>query len=110
MHEENAGSGYASGLLEENEEDKQEQYRHTFPIFHDIYMDGKIDIASRHPFKRGAENDSLRLRDISRNIKIGSLRSLSDSSSSLQSLRKTEEMASQGNDAYERRSYTYRNN
>lgn len=107
LHEENAGSGYASGLLEENEEDKQEQYRHTFPRFHDIYMDGKIDIASRHPFKRGAKNDSLRLRDISRNIKIGSLRSLSDSSSSLESLRKTEERPSQGNDAYGRRRHQF---
>lgn len=107
LHEENAGSDYASGLLGENEEDKQEQYRHAFPRFHDIYMDGKIDIANRHPFKRGAKNDSSRLRDISRNIKIGSLRSLSDSSSSLESLRKTEESLSQGNDAYGRRRHQF---
>ena len=110
MHKENVGSGYASGLLGENKEDKQEQYKHTFPRFHYIYMDGKTNIARIHPFKRGAKSDSLRLRDIRRNIKICSLRSLSDSSSSLQSLRKTEERSSQGNNAYGRRSYTYKNN
>jgi len=107
LHGENAGNGCTSGLLGENEEDRQEQYRRRIPRFHDIYMDGKLDIASRHPFKRGAKNDSLRLRDNSRNTKMGSLRSLDDSSSSLEGLRKTEECSGQGNDAYGRRRHLF---
>lgn len=107
LHVENAGNGYRCGLLGENEEDRQDQYRRRSPRFHDIYMDGKLDIASRHPFKRGAKTDNSRLRDSSRNIKIGSVRSLDDSSSSLENLRKTEESLGKGIDAYERKRHLF---
>eukprot|EP01018_Ginkgo_biloba_P033259 Gb_16771 [translate_table: standard] len=107
MQGENTGNCCMESLQGENLGDRQEPYRRRISRFQDIDRDGKLDIASRYPFKRGFKYDSLRLRDSARNLKIGSSRVFDNSGSSSESSRRREEGLGQGSEACRRRREQY---